>query len=210
MFELRKYHNNRELMVVIVVLWFGLQMAGCAGDSYTAKGAAKGATTGAVSGAVGGLVSALVFGGDPVERAARGAVYGGAVGATAGAMAGSQADRKIQEQREAGLAKLREDVGDDAFEGLEALADCRHEVSLDQAAKAQQSQNPNYALAGLWLEVLNYGDMRDEAKARSLFPTLVEKDWDIKTESQAEDIMRQSLNELMNIREEYSMPRVCK
>ena len=65
-------------------------------------------------------------------------------------------------------------------------------------------------MAGLWLEVLNYGDKRDEAKARSLFPTLVEKDWDIKNETQAEDIMSKSLNELMNIREEYNMPRVCK
>ena len=39
---------------------------------HAAQGAGRGATTGAVSGAVGGLVSALVFGGDPLERAARG------------------------------------------------------------------------------------------------------------------------------------------
>ncbi len=210
MFELRKDRYYRAFLVVFVVLWVGLQMAGCAGDSYTAKGAGKGATTGAVSGAVGGLVSALVFGGDPVERAARGAVYGGAVGATAGAMAGSQVDRQIQQQREAKLAMLRKEIGDGAFEGLEALADCRHDVSLRQAAKAQQSKNPNYALAGLWLEVLNYGDKRDEAKARSLFPTLVEKDWDIKSEANAEDIMRKALNELMNIRQEYNLPRACR
>jgi hypothetical protein len=210
MFELGKHRYCRVFLVVFVVLWIGLQMAGCASDSYTAKGAGKGATTGAVSGAVGGLVSALVFGGDPVERAARGAVYGGAVGATAGAMAGSQVDRQIKQQREAELAMLRKEVGNDAFEGLEALADCRHDVSLRQAANAQQSKNPNYALAGLWLEVLNYGDKGDEAKARSLFPTLVEKDWDIKSEANAEDIMHKALNELMNIRQEYKMPRVCK
>jgi hypothetical protein len=65
-------------------------------------------------------------------------------------------------------------------------------------------------LAGLWLEVLNYGDQRDEAKARSLFPTLVKKDWDINSESQAEDVMRKSLNRLMDIRQEYNIPRVCK
>lgn len=210
MFELGKYRYYRVLLVVFVLLWLGFQMAGCASDSYTAKGAGRGATTGAVSGAVGGLVSALVFGGDPVESAARGAVYGGAVGATAGAMAGSQVDRKIQQQREARLAMLRKEIGNDAFEGLEALADCRHDVSLRQAAKAQQSKNPNYTLAGLWLEVLNYGDQREEAKARSLFPTVVEKDWDIKTEAQAEDIMRKALNELMNIRQEYNLPRVCR
>ena len=210
MFKTERYQGYRILLVVFVVLWVGLQMAGCASDSYTAKGATKGATSGAVAGAVGGLVSALVFGGDPMERAARGAVYGGAVGATAGAMAGSEVDRKIQQQREAELAALRKEIGDEAFEGLEALADCRHEVSLRQAAKAQQSKNPNYTLAGLWLEVLNYGDQGDEAKARSLFPTVVEKDWDIKTEAQAEDIMRKALNELMDIRQEYKLPRVCK
>lgn len=64
--------------------------------------------------------------------------------------------------------------------------------------------------AGLWLEVLNYADQRDETRARSLFPTLVEKDWDIKTESQAEETMRKSLNGLMDIRQEYNLPRVCK
>ena len=210
MFELREDRYYRVFLMVFVVLWVGLQMAGCASDSYTAKGAATGASRGAVAGAVGGLVSALVFGGDPVESAARGAVYAGAAGATVGAMAGSQVDRQIQQQREAELAKLRQEIGQDAFEGLEALADCRHDVSLRQAAKAQQSKNPNYALAGLWLEILNYGDQRDEAKARSLFPTVVEKDWDIKSESQAEDVMRKSLNALMDIRQEYNLPRVCR
>ncbi|MGD9076346.1 MAG: hypothetical protein PVJ69_14110 [Desulfobacteraceae bacterium] len=210
MAELRNYRYYRIWLVVFVVLWLGLQMAGCASDSYTAKGAARGAGSGAVAGAVGGLVSALVFGGDPVESAARGAVYAGAASAAAGAMAGRQVDKQIQQQREAQLAKVRQEIGDDAFEGLEALADCKHDVALRQAAKAQQSKNPNYALAGLWLEVLNYGDQRDEVKARSLFPKLVEKDWDINSESQAEDVMRKSLNRLMDIRQEYNMPRVCK
>ena len=197
-------------LLLLVIVALVAQLAGCASDSYTAKGAGGGAATGAVSGAVGGLVSALVFGGDPVERAARGAVYGGAVGATAGAIAGSEADKKVKAQQEAGLAQLRKDIGEDAFNGLETLADCKHGMSLQQAAKAQQSKNPNYALAGLWLKVLNYADQRDEAKARALFTTLVEKDWDIKSDAQAEEVMRKSLNELMTIREEYKLPRVCK
>ena len=50
--------------------------AGCASDSYAAKGAGEGATTGAVAGAVGGMVTALVFGGNVAEAGARGAVYG--------------------------------------------------------------------------------------------------------------------------------------
>ena len=196
-------------LLVLVIVGLVTQLTGCASDSYAAKGAGKGATTGAVSGAVGGIFSALVFGGDPAEAAARGAVYGGAAGATAGAIAGSEEDRQVKQQQEAQLAKLRQKIGDDTFTGLEALADCRHDVSLQQAAKAQKSENPNYALAGLWLEVLSYADQKDETKARSLFPTLVKKDWNIKSETQAEEAMRKALNSLMDIREEYKLPRVC-
>jgi len=203
--------STRLLIPLLLLAIAGLltQVAGCASDSYTAKGASRGAATGALSGAVGGLVSALVFGGDPIDRAARGAVYGGAVGATAGAIAGSEVDKKAKAQQEAGLAQLRMDIGEDAYNGLEALAECRHDVSLRQATKAQQSRNPNYSLAGLWLEVLSYADQREEAKARALFPSLVEKDWDIKSEAQAEEVMRTALNELMMIRGEYQLPRVC-
>ncbi len=197
-------------LLLLAIVGLETQLAGCASDSYTAKGASRGAVTGAVSGAVGGLVSALVFGGDPVDRAARGAVYGGAVGATAGAIAGSEVDKKAKAQQEAGLAQLRKDIGEDAYNGLGALADCKHDVSLRQATKARQSQNPNYSLAGLWLEVLSYADQREEAKARALFTSLVEKDWDIKSEAQAEEVMRKALNELMIIRQEYQLPRVCE
>lgn len=205
----RTFKRYQIAMFAFVVVWSVAQLTGCASDSYAAKGAGKGATTGAVSGAVGGIFSALVFGGDPAEAAARGAVYGGAVGATAGAIAGSEADRQVKQQQDAQLAKLRQKIGDETFTGLEALADCRHDVSLQQAAKAQKSENPNYALAGLWLEVLTYADQKQETKARNLFPTLVQKDWDIKSEEQAEETMRKALNSLMDIREEYKLPRVC-
>jgi hypothetical protein len=197
------------MRAALAVLALGLTLGGCASDSHTAQGAARGAGSGAVAGAVGGLVGSLVFGGDVGRSVARGAVVGAAVGGTAGAISGSQRDKREAQAREAELDKLRQEIGQDAFDGLEALADCRHDVSLRQATKAQQSDNPNHALAGLWLEVLSYADQRDEAKARSLFPQLVEKDWDIKTETQAEETMRSALNTLMDIRQEYKLPRVC-
>ncbi len=205
------YRMNRLISIsgLIVMPYFILHMSGCASGSYAAKGAKEGATTGAVSGAVGGLVSALVFGGDPIERAARGAVYGGAVGATAGAMSGSRADEQIQQQNDASLDKLREEIGDDSYTGLEALADCNHKKALSQATIAQQDKNPNHKLAGVWLEVLTYADSKDEAKARAMFPVLVEQDWDIKSEAQAEETMRKALNDLMDIRQAYNMKRVC-
>ena len=189
------------------VLILGVLLSAC--GEYAAKGAGTGATTGAVSGAVGGLVSALVFGGDAGEAMARGAVYGGAVGATAGAMGGAQVDKKVEQQRQATAEALRTKIGDDAYDGLEALADCEHDVSLKQAELARQSDNPNFSLAGLWLEVLSYADQGNEARARELFPEVVAKDWNIKTEAEAEADMRETLNKLMDIREQYNLPRVC-
>lgn len=191
----------------LFALILGLQVTAC--GEYATKGAGTGATTGAVSGAVGGLVSALVFGGDPAEAAARGAVYGGAVGATAGAMGGAQVDKKIAEQRKATEQELRNSIGDDAFKGLQALADCEHDVSLQQAGLARKSSNPNYALAGLWLEVLSYADKGDQAQATTLFPEIVETDWDIKTEAEAETTLQATLKKLGDIREEYKLPRTC-
>ena len=211
------YDINNHILILLLCLTLAMLVTGCASDSKTAEGAGRGATTGAVSGAVGGMVSALVFGGDPAEAAARGAVYGGTTGAVVGAMAGSQADAQAEKQAEAQankqkdekLTKLRADIGDDAYKGLEALAECNHDQSLKQAALAQKSENPNYSLAGMWLEVLSYADGRDETKARSLFPALVEKDWNIKTEAEAEERMRKALQGLMDIRGEYNLPKVC-
>ena len=172
--------------------------------------AGRGAATGAAAGAVGGLVSALVYGGDPAEAAARGAVYGGSVGAVSGAVAGSQADQAEKNQQDAQLEQLKKDIGEDAFSGLEALTDCKHDVALGYARTAKKSENQDHALAGLWLEVLAYGDSRQESQARTLFPNIVAKDNDIQSETQADETMRETLLALMDIREQYKLPRVCQ
>ncbi len=39
-------HYSQKISVVLVALWVLFLMAGCAGDSYTSKGATRGATTG--------------------------------------------------------------------------------------------------------------------------------------------------------------------
>ena len=200
-------HSSTYKLKLLLVLVLGLHLSGC--GEYAAKGAGTGATTGAVSGAVGGLVSALVFGGDAGEAMARGAVYGGAVGATAGAMGGAQVDSKIEQQRQAEAEKIRAKIGDDAFDGLKALANCDHDISLKQANLAQQSDNPNFSLSGLWLEVLSYADQGNDARTRSLFPDVVKKDWDINNEAEAEATTEKTMNQLMDIREQYKMPRTC-
>ena len=67
----------------------------------------------------------------------------------------------------------------------------------------------DYALAGLWLEVLSYADMRQEDQARALFPVLIEKDADISSPDKAEELMRKALQRLMEIRGEHGLPKVC-
>ena len=192
----------------IIVLSLGLLITSC--GEYAAKGAGEGATVGAASGAVGGLVSALVFGGDPVESAARGAVYGGAVGATAGAIGGSKVDTKIEEQRNARAEKIRAEIGDDAFKGLSALVTCDHQDALQDAAKAKQSTNPNFAVSGYWLEVLSYADQGNNSKTKELIPGVVEKDWDTNSETEARTSLFQLQDKLMSIREEYKLPKKCE
>jgi hypothetical protein len=191
-----------------MVLSLGLLVTGC--GEHAAKGAGEGATVGAASGAVGGLVSALVFGGDPVEAAARGAVYGGAVGATAGAMSGSKVDAKIEEQRNARAEKIRAKIGDDTFKGLSALVTCDHQDALQDAVMAKQSNNPNFAVAGYWLEVLSYADQGNSDRTKELIPGVVEKDWNISSETEARTSLLQLQDKLMAIREEYKLPKKCE
>jgi len=201
------YASIRIVAMVLAAGLLSVNVAGC--GTYAGKGAAQGAGTGAIAGAVGGAVTALVFGGDPVEAATRSAVWGASAGAATGAIAGSQVDKKVDQQKEAKFAKLRKEIGEENFTGLEALADCKHDESLRAAEKGRQSKNPNHALAGLWLEILNYADKGQESKARALFPTLVKQDWNIETTAQAETNMREGTTALGNIREEYGRPRVC-
>ena len=200
-----------------------MQLSACAGDSYASKGARQGAAQGAAAGAVGGLISALVFGGDPVDRAARGAVYGGAAGAVAGGISGNRMDKQAQAhaqtqspaqqqtqaQQDAELEALRKEIGRPAFNGLAALAECRHQDSLAKAKKAQKAKNPNHRLAGLWLEVLNYADLRQQEQVSRLLPVVVKEDWDINSEAQAQTATREAAAELITIRKEYDLSLVC-
>lgn len=196
-----------KLLIVLCVA----ALVGCSG--HTGKQAGRGATVGAVAGGVGGLVSALVFGGDPVDYAARGAVWGASTGAVAGAMQGSQMDKaekaKLEAQRQSQIQQLKLDIGEDAFNGLAALAECKHDVAIAYGRTAAKSGNKNHALAGLWMEVLAYGDRGDSDKARALFPDLVAKDAEITSEAQAQETMQKALHQLQDIRQEYKLPRTC-
>lgn len=191
---------------MIVILCLAVLIA-C--SSHTAKRAGEGAAMGAVVGAAGGMVSALVFGGNVGEAAARGAVWGGTTGAVAGGISGAQQEQTIKAQQDKAIEKLKTDLGEDAFNGLAALTDCKHEVALGYARTAAKSDNKNYALAGKWVEILAYADSRQEDKARALYPELINIDTDIRSESQAEETMKKAIQRLMDIREEYNLPKTC-
>jgi len=174
------------------------------------QGAGRGAATGAAVGAVGGMVTALVFGGNVGEAAARGAVYGGSTGAAAGAISGAVTDSNQKKAQEAAeLEALRKRLGDDAFNGLAALVECKHEIAQGYNRTAAKSGNTDFALAGLWLQVITYADSRQEDQARALFPELVEKDSKLSSGSQAETEMQAALQKLKDIRQEYKLPREC-
>lgn len=179
-------------------------------SSQTGQRAAQGGAMGAVTGAAGGMVSALIFGGNVGEAAARGAVYGGTMGAVGGAIVGSQQDSAIKKQQADAAEELKQKLGDDAFNGLVALANCKHDAAASHADTAKRLDNPKYALAGQWLEVLALADQRKEDQARALFPALIEKDPEVDSEAKAEENMRSALQGLMQIRAKHNLPKTCQ
>lgn len=198
----------RRMLGAVLTLLFVAMLMACGTQSR--KMAGQGAASGAVVGAVGGMVSALVFGGDVGESAARGAVWGGSTGAAAGAMAGARMDSaQKQAQEEAELDRLKAQLGEDGFKGLEALVDCKHEVAVAYARTATQSDQKSYSLAGLWIEALALGDQGKTGQARALLPGLIAKDPDIGSEAQAEATLSKALQQLQEIRAEYNLPKKC-
>jgi hypothetical protein len=204
---MKKIHPLSLPLIALTIIAMLTGLLAC--SQQTARQAGQGAATGAVVGAVGGLVSGLVFGGNAAEAAARGAVWGASTGAAAGAMSGAMAESDQKARQADNLKKLRAQLGDDAFQGLEALVACKHDVAQAYGRTAVSSDNKDYALAGLWLQVLTYADSRQEEKARALFPSLVEQDTSISSESQAETDMRNALQKLMDIRQQHNLPKVC-
>ena len=194
--------------LALAVLWFAGPIA-CGQTS--GQMAAEGAGTGAAAGAAGGLLTAVIFGGDPIEAAARGAVWGGTTGAVGGAIQGSKVDaqRAASEER-AEIARVRGEIGNDSFEGLTALVDCKPQIALGYAKQAQTARNRDHALAGLWLEIISYADGGDQTQARALFPKLIEHDPNVSSDDQAAKTLGEALQGLADIRKHYGLRTECR
>ncbi len=202
--------SKRIRMTVASLLVLACLFLISACSSQTGQRAGQSAAVGAVSGAAGGVVSALIFGGDVGEAAARGAAWGGSMGAVGGAISGAQQDSAIKKQQEDAAAKLKQELGDEAFNGLVALTNCKHAEAASHAQAAKGLDNPKFALAGQWLEVLTLADQRQEDQARAQFPVLIEKDPEVGSEAQAEESMRKAMQGLMKIRAEHNLPQTCQ
>ncbi len=185
-------------------------LCGCAGAG---EGAVKGAAGGALAGAASGLVSALVWGGDPGEHMARGATAGATIGAIGGAVEGSAKARAqkdyaaAREQQE--IDRIRREIGSDAFDGVVALAECRHEVAIANARVAARSTNSNHALAGLWVQALTFEDQGDTARLDAVEPEIIRWDRGINDSGQFRQELDAGYRELIQIRKEHSLPPGC-
>lgn len=209
----RKPITAQNLLGTVLLLSAMLGSSGCASDSYAAKGAAQGGGTGALAGAVGAAATALIFGGNVGEAAARGAVYGGASGAVVGGISGAEADKRVAAEERADyerrVQQFRDEIGADAFNGFVALAECKHEVALANAREAQKSRNRDFALAGLWVEVLTEADRQQTEAAASLLPAIVDKDREISDAAVAQARLDEALVEIGEIRAQHDLPVSC-
>ena len=185
-------------------------LVGCAGAG---EGAVKGAASGALAGAASGLVSALIWGGDPGEHMARGATAGATIGAVGGAVEGSSRARAekdyraAQEQQE--IEQFRRDIGTEAFDGIVALAECKHDLAVANARLAAESKNSNHALAGLWVQALTFADQGDENSLDGIAPEIVRWDREVTDDVQFRNELSKTSVELKDIRSEYNLPRQC-
>jgi hypothetical protein len=193
--------------MLVLAAW----IAGCAGAG---EGAVKGAAGGALAGAASGLLTALVWGGDPGYHVARGASVGATVGAIGGAVEGaSRAEAQKQrdeayEQRE--IEQYRRDIGNDAFDGIIALAECKHEVAMANARAATNSKNGNHALAGLWVQALTLDDqVETDSELDQVVTDIVRWDRAMDNPSQVNRELASTREELLDIRTEYHLSRTC-
>jgi len=200
---------NRSALLVALVL------SGCAPGSESERMAGEGAKYGAVGGAVAGAVSALIFGGNPLQGAASGAIVGAASGMATGAMAGSQVDA-AREQRlkpastDPKVAALRQRIGETNYSAVMLLAQCQHRNAIETAQDAvAKAQDPQQRTAGLAIQALAAEESGDKALASSLYPKIIEQD---PSRGSVDKLRADALEGLMRVqaaRRDHGLPPIC-
>jgi hypothetical protein len=186
--------------------------SGCASDSEAGKGAAQGATMGMVGGAVAGAVGSLLWGGNPVEGAAKGAVVGTASGAATGAVAGSQ--RKAAAKAadpDAKQAEMRKKMGDRNYASTVMLTQCRHQDAIASARETYAaSKDKNERVYALMIEGIAAEESGDKALASSIYPKVVQED---SSRGSVDKVRADALEGVMKVqatRREHGLAPLCK
>ncbi len=176
----------------ILVLACTLAGSGCRSKSAAGEEAKKGAAYGALGGAVSGFFWGL-FRGDPLQRAAEGAVVGGATGATLGAVHGSGKDRE-----------LKAEYGEVNYKGLMALVSRDYPKAKEYAAQTANDPDPKYRRASVWLSALVAKETLSKDELAPYCDKLIELDPDIDTREDALVELRLAERELKSLRKQLN------
>ena len=76
-------------------------------------------------------------------------------------------------------------IGQDNYEAYKALRECQYQRAYALAQVGAVSDNPDHQLAALWLEAVIAGDQGDSARAKTVYPRIVDHDRDIDSAQQA-------------------------
>jgi len=185
--------KSRTVRVVGTLLLASmLAGAGCKSKSATGEQAKKGGAYGALGGAVSGFFWGL-FSGDPLERAAQGAVVGGATGATMGAVHGSSKDRE-----------LKKEYGETNYKGLMALVSRDYPKAREYAARSANDPDPKFRLASAWLSALTAAETLDRKELGPCYDKLIELDPKVENHEDARVELRFAQEKLASLRKQLN------
>jgi hypothetical protein len=163
----------------------GLVAGGDLGD--VAVGAAVGAAGGAATGAYSDSKDrerAAIREKQRAEQAQRRAEAAAKQQAAEAAAAKQQAAEPASPTAAAD-AELVALIGQDNYEAYKALRECQYKRAYALVQVGAVSDNPDHQLAALWLEAVIAGDQGDSARAKTVYPRIVDHDRDIDSAQQA-------------------------
>lgn len=161
----------------------GLVAGGDLGD--VAVGAAVGAAGGAATGAYSDSKDrerAAIQEKQRAEQAQRRAEAAAAKQQAAATKQQAAAPASATETADAELVAL---IGQDNYEAYKAVRECQYKRAYALVQVGAVSENPDHQLAALWLEAVIAGDQGDSARAKTVYPRIVDHDRDIDSAQQA-------------------------
>ena len=175
-----------KIFVYIIFLAFITATTGYTGRVAAAQDKPEESGDAAAVAAVGAIVSSLVF----VSSADDAATQNGA--------------------EPANEDQLTKALGEKAVRSVKALTHCKHDVAFTYAREASASHDPDYELAGLWLEALTEADRKNWFEAKAYFPKIKNRDQDINSQSDFDVALNKASKEISSARQEYESTKSCR